>query len=150
MSNQREEREANIRRALDAIEKNGVPFHKAAEQYHVPVGTLHRRFQSGNKNLPTVLTDKEEKQLVEWILEISRRGFPITKEELKDSVQSYLNHIGRNTCFTQNRPGRDWMNRFINNRHKIISERVAESLTRSRAVVTEQAVRDWFSEVIHN
>lgn len=140
-------KEETIMRAINAIENGTYTYRQAHETFDVPISTLHRRLKTGNqKKLPTVLTADEEKQFVSWVTEMAHRGFPISKEQLKDSVQTYLNFIDRQTCFTYNRPGRDWFDRFIK-RHPIIVQRTAESVTRSQAEVTEQSIRNWFTEV---
>lgn len=140
--------EADIKDAIDAIVNRKYSIYRAATEFEVPRSTLHRRLQSGNKKkLPTVLTEGEEAQFVNWMTDIVRRGFSVSKEALKDSVQEHINQTGRQTCFKNNRPGRDWFERFIT-RHPTVTQRIAESITRSRAMVTEVAIRKWFAEVM--
>ena len=73
---------------------------KAAVKWNVPRTTL-QDLKSGKYNTtsrpgpPTILTVDEELLLVEWITELARRGIPLSKENLLDSVQSIVKSDGR-------------------------------------------------------
>lgn len=133
--------------ALNAI-NNGQSIRAAARQFLVSYSALQRHL-SGNyapKGRCTVLTAAEEKQIVQWILDVSKQGFPISPSELKDTVQMFLDKTKRKTIFVNNRPGRNWFNRFMG-RHPTLSIRLSENLNKSRAAVTEGMIRSWFNEV---
>lgn len=84
--------------------------------------------------------------IVAWLLQIASMGFPITRGQLIQSIQLYLNKTNRNTKFTDNLPGRKWYDGFMQ-RHPIISQRTSQNLTASRAAITEKKLRDWHAEV---
>lgn len=86
---------------------------------------------------PTVLSTDEEKMIVAWLLQIASMGFPITRGQLIQSIQLYLNKTNRNTKFIDNLPGRKWYDGFMH-RHPIISQRTSQNLTASRAAITEK------------
>lgn len=96
--------------------------------------------------MPTVLLNEEENTLVEWIFYLSHKGFPVTKNQLLDSVQMLIKSLHRETIFVNDRPRRHWYEGFLQ-RHKKLAKRISENLTTRRAAITESAVRDWFSEI---
>lgn len=56
--------------------------------------------------------------------------------EIQDSVGNLLKKE-RKTPFTDNRPGKTWLKLFLN-RHKVITQRNTEIISKVRAVVTEK------------
>ncbi|CAK1577870.1 unnamed protein product [Parnassius mnemosyne] len=72
----------NIKLALEAINK-GMSKKLASKTYGVPRTTLIFHTDHPDKNVrpgpPTVLTAKEEEDLVNWIKLNSRKGFPRRK-----------------------------------------------------------------------
>lgn len=140
--------DANMKAAIAAVHGKRMSMRQAAKSYNIPQATLHRH-SSGKyvfTGQPTVLTAEEENQIAAWVIDISKRGFPISPTELKDTVQLYLNKGERTTIFKDNRPGQKWMNAFLK-RQPILSIRMAENIDKSRASVTESMIRNWFSKV---
>lgn len=131
--------------------KNGMPFSTASKQFGVPRMTLKYKVwgktpierKMGPK---TVLTKKEEDKLVEWIKEITKKGFPPKKDDLVLTVQKIVANSGRETPFIDGKPGKKWIQLFLK-RHSDLSPRVPETLTSVRASVTESQLRGWFNEV---
>lgn len=74
-------------------------------------------------------------------------GFPITRTQLADSVQLFLERENRQTVFTNNRPGKDWMRRFIGRHSDIITPRLSENLSKTRAKLSEANIRKWFADI---
>lgn len=139
-----------LQRALKAISA-GISIRKAADNCGVPATTLFRKNKNPDKidctiGPPTVLSKNEEQDIVDWLTYRAERGFPITKTELLDSIQSYIVSLGKKTPFTENRPGRHWCEGFFR-RHRNLTIRTSQHLTLVRASVTEQDLRGWFSEV---
>lgn len=142
--------EKDLNKALDAVAE-GMSYGKASRTYGVPKTTILYKFNGKypvkcRMGPPTVLSTLEEKLLSDWILHMQKCGFPITKFQLLESVQKLLNALKRETMFTNNRPGRDWYDRFLK-RNPEITERVYQNLTRARSSVTELQIRNWFAEV---
>ena len=57
----------------------------------------------------TVLDPEIENLIVEAILYTAKCGFPQTRNNIKDIVQSYVITSGKKTPFTNGRPGEQWM-----------------------------------------
>ena len=128
----------------------GLSVKKAASKWSVPRTTLNDvklgRYKPNDKPGPNpFLTSEEEQLLEEWIIEMSRRGLLVRRDTVLDSIQHILNEDGRPNPFPDNRPGQTWCKLFMN-RHPVLSERCAESISRSRGALTEGCVRGWFSD----
>ncbi|KAG5879365.1 hypothetical protein JTB14_016518 [Gonioctena quinquepunctata] len=92
------------------------------------------------------LKQNEEEKLVEWIEEITRRGFPPKKDDLFLIVQKIIANSGRNTPFVDNKTEKKWLQLFLK-RHPASSQRIPGTLTSVRASVTESQLKWWFREV---
>ncbi|XP_076670556.1 uncharacterized protein LOC143369932 [Andrena cerasifolii] len=139
----------NLQNAIKALD-TGISLRKAAKAFGVPLATLARR-----KNNPeivktktgpaNVLSEAEEQEIVNWILHKAERGYPVTKTELLNSVQKYIESLKRKTPFTNNRPGRHWYEGF-RKRNPNLLPRTVQHLTLTRATVTREKLREWFNE----
>lgn len=140
-----------VREALVAIQ-NGIPVSRASKMYQVPRTTLRHKIQgeapvtTGHVGRESVLGSRVEAILVDWLLETSRMGFPTTKDVLLNSVKQFVVTQHLETPFTNNTPGRKWFENFMK-RHPVLSMKKAEYLNKTRAAVTEQYIRNWFSEI---
>lgn len=136
--------------ALEDIEK-GATIAASARKYGIPRSTLSEK-RSGRHPIEhrmgpdTVLSQAEENLLQQWIFHVGDAGFPITKDQLLDSVKMILNKAKRDTIFTDNRPGRKWYEGF-RRRHPRISEKESQNLNGGRASVSEKNLRGWYDEV---
>lgn len=94
----------------------------------------------------TYLTTEEENRIKQWILENAKVGFPLHPDDVKDSVQRVLRSSQKRNPFKDSRPGVKWFNLFLK-RHKEIVLKNAEVITKSRAAVSEENIKQWFSEL---
>jgi len=148
-SRSKEDEESKVKDAIEAI-KGGMSVRKASQVWDIPRTTLQHRKRFGfcegtRRGPPTILTKEEEKLLCDWLIELSRRGIPIQKQYLLDSIQKILSQDPRETPFKDNRPGKGWFKAFLQ-RHSNIAERCAEPICRGRAKLTESCIRGWFSD----
>lgn len=132
--------------------RNGCSIRIASSKHGIPKSTIFNK-SSGkvplmrNSGPNTILTTDEEAIIEKWVLSLAVRGFPVTKNQLLRSVQMYLKTTKRKTPFTENLPGRKWYEGF-RNRHPIISEKISQDLTTSRAAITEEKIRSWHTEIL--
>ena len=114
--------------ALDDI-KSGTSISAASRTFNVPYATLHARV-NGKYNIDvkpgpsSILTKSEEKDLVNWIFHLSKCGFPVTKEDLLDSVQNIVLKMKKKTPFTNGRPSKHWFQAFLKKKSRSFSKRV--------------------------
>lgn len=140
----------NMLKAIEAV-NNGSSIKRAAKSFNVPRTTLSDKVRGktpiDRKMGPqSILSPAEENILEDWILHLASRRFPVTRDQLLDSVQALIKKLGKPNPFTNNRPGRHWYDAFLK-RHPNISQRTAQNLTSSRSAVTEKNIRAWFEEV---
>ena len=94
----------------------------------------------------TVLLEDEEKTLVQWLMELSHRGFGWTKDDVKDMVKTILDTRGAKTVFRDSWPGKDWMQAFFK-RHPKVVERMEQAPAWEIAVVTKESLAEWFQQM---
>lgn len=137
--------------ALGAI-RSGMKVSTAAKTYGIPRSTLRNKLSgvapesSGHVGPQPVLGSEIEAELVRWIIECSRSGFPVDKDGLCDSVQRIVTKQNLVTPFINNRPSRSWFEGFMS-RHPDISQKHAEYINKARAAITEVKIRNWFQEI---
>lgn len=141
--------EENLQTAVQAV-KSGMPKKTASKLYNVPRATLQFRlgskFSKPELGRNTYLTKHEETELVQWILESHRKGFPKRKLDIQLSVKGFIDACNRNTPFKENIPGDRWYKLFMQ-RHQIITERVPEAVTSASSNVSEKDIKGWFREI---
>ncbi|XP_025161698.1 uncharacterized protein LOC112590140 isoform X1 [Harpegnathos saltator] len=141
--------QSDVEKAVDAV-RLGMSLRTASKTFGVPKSTVYskvKNIHSMNATLgpASILTPDEEDLLVKWIFHSSDKGFPVTKDQLLDSVKILILELKRDNPFTNNRPGRHWYEGFCR-RHPELFERVAQNLTYNRASVIEQKLKNWFNE----
>lgn len=138
--------------AIRAVKKKDESVSSASRKYNVPRSTLFDKLTQKNPERRTVgpgtiLSAEEEQVFATWVESMTKAGFPITKSQLLDSVQNFIVKNKRQTCFTNNRPGRKWYAKFLT-RHPNLVIRKSQSLTKSlKASLSEPKIREWFNEI---
>lgn len=142
----------NLKKAINEV-KNGMSYREAAKKFGVPASTIggHVMNKHQRTGKTTNLLAEEEKQFVEWILHMLDNGFPVEKGQLLDAVKLYLDsqkrHLRQSINFKDNRPGRDWYERFLNRHPEISVRTTTEALSVDRYNLTEKSIRNWFEKV---
>lgn len=136
---------------LNTINAGKMSLNKASVQYGIPKSTLHNKLTKKvpierKMGPPTILTSEEEHRLANWILGKAKLGFPMDPEEVKTAVQKVLKACPRENKFVDDKPGEKWLQLFLR-RHSDISKRNTEIISKSRASVTEMAIRKWFEDL---
>lgn len=137
--------------AVAAIVKKEKTLNQVHKETGIPKSTLSTKANNkvpiGRKMGPlTVLTEYEERKVVNWILSKAKVGFPVHPENVKDSIQTVLKESRRKNPFNNDRPGFTWFNLFIK-RHPEVAKKNTEVISKARAAVTETSIRSWFSGV---
>lgn len=133
--------------------RTGKAIATAARQHKVPRTTLLYKVRGihpeGRKMGPkTLFSNEEENRIVDWIKTLAKRKFPVNRGIFIASVRKLATELGkgeemRNRNF---KIGRKWFEGFMK-RHRDVSERVCQNLTKSRTTVSETQIRNWFDEV---
>jgi hypothetical protein len=115
--------EGRLSLAIDTIQKNRLSTAtRAATLYTIPRTTLLRRLQSA---LPKAtanaqkrrLSPIEEQSLVQWILDLDRRGFPPQVIDVRRMADALL--AGRGQDPSPQPVGKNWMSRFVNSQSEL-------------------------------
>ena len=119
---------------------------KAALKFDIPKTTLQNHLRNpeqriGKGQVP-VLSSDEESKVVDWIIESAKRGNPKSSLDVLDAANRLLHH--RMQSLDRNL-GRGWLDSF-KKRHRL-SHRVAESITKASANLTEENIRNWFHKI---
>lgn len=133
--------ETEVFLALSSIEQ-GMSVNKASKMFSIPRSTLQdKKFGSHQRpsGATAVLSIDEENLLINWIIDLGAQGFPVTKDQLLTSVSKLIINIVRENKFKNGVPGRHWYEAFLN-RHREISTRITQNLTKGRAIVTEISI----------
>uniref|UniRef100_A0A2S2NUN9 Jerky-like n=1 Tax=Schizaphis graminum TaxID=13262 RepID=A0A2S2NUN9_SCHGA len=151
MANKFKYSEEQMRLALEDVTSKSLSLNKASVKYNIPKSTLSMKL-SGKTPLIrkmgpcSFLSDEEENRIKAWILNNATLGFPLKEEDVKDSVQKVIKDFPRTTPFKDSRPGEKWMKLFLK-RNSEITKRNTEVISKARAAVTEEKIRDWFQEL---
>lgn len=141
--------EKQIEDAIHAI-KNGMSKHAASKQYGVPRSTI--QFRMSNAFVKTtpgpapVLGRSGEDDLVNWIIDCQRKGFPVRKINVQTSVKEFLNQTKIKNPFRNNVPGNGWYKGLLR-RNPILTERHPEGVTNASSCVSKNDIKNWFKEV---
>nr|CAH7743641.1 unnamed protein product [Callosobruchus chinensis] len=141
---------SKLENALRDIQNGTESYRTAEKKYGIPKSTLEFKLKHpGHKETlgpSPVLTLEEEALLVSWIRDNASKGCPRKANDLKNSVQRFLFANPRPNQFKDNRPGEGWVNGFLK-RHPEISKRTSEGVTSASACVSEQDIRNWFTNI---
>ena len=132
--------------AITAVKNKEMSIRQAAGFYGVPKSTLQSRandLTTDRLGRPTVLTQVEEKLLVERLILMGEWAFPLTKNDIRHVVKSYLDKTSRITRFNDNLPSIDYVNGFLK-RHQELSVRSANLIKRSRGKLSPDMVNEFF------
>ena len=137
-----------LRNALSEIE-NCSSIYKASRENGVPEQTL-RRVKNHNTTIPkngqsTVLSNREEQAIAEWVKESARGGFGKSPALVCESVKQILDRAGKRISpFKSNRPGKSWWYGFLR-RHPDLHMLRPKPLELARATAcSQEKVYAWF------
>jgi len=101
---------AQMTQALSAV-AGGMGVKTASRKFGIPKTSLLDRVK-GRVNVeilrsgpPAVLTEAEEKVLVQHVINCGKMGYPLDKKDLKRLVCDIILEDGRPNPFKENRPG---------------------------------------------
>ncbi|XP_063931160.1 uncharacterized protein LOC135143212 [Zophobas morio] len=136
--------EEDVFKAIDEISK-GAKIRETCRKYNIPHTTVINKMKlkypvQRKMGPPTMLTKEEESLLKSSIIAMAKKGFPVNKEMVVDTVKKIITEENRPSPFKQNTPGRKWFSGFLK-RHPDIAARHAESINISRTDILEDPER---------
>ncbi|KAH9291763.1 hypothetical protein KI387_043047 [Taxus chinensis] len=131
----------DMEKAIDDVEFNGFSVRAAAKKYSIPPTSLHYWLNglthTKRRGPPTVLTEEEEEEIVEWCKEMADMGHGLELMQLKANVAQICET--RQNPFRDGFPGKSWWAGF-RKRHPDLAIRTAEGLDRDRALNLRPAI----------
>lgn len=135
-----------LQEALAAI-RRGEGIRHAARKFGIPRSTLSRKARNLNHNAigrPKALSDEESQFPREGLLVYAKWACPLNRRDVRKIVQKYLNEQCRiEKRFVNNEPSSAWVRNFINS-DPMLSERLAQNVSRARISLTAEIVNEFF------
>jgi len=143
--------EADMQQAIEEFLKGGVGLRFVARAWRVPKSTLERRVKgkvAGHKHMlgkKTAFTEAEESELEEFLLDMARRGFPLTESDIRNLAFQYAKKNNMKVFpDDKQRAGYYWMKGYLS-RHPRVSIKSPEGLSAARAVgMNKTVIFKWF------
>lgn len=133
--------------AYEAYQTSSLSVRRVAEEYGVPKSTLQDRISGrvlhgakSGKN--RYLSDAEEKEFVDFLMQCSQIGFPRTRIDVIRMVQEVCDYRGIDATVTHG-----WWERFLQ-RHPELSLRSAANLSRSRVKGSSPAIMKAYCQTL--
>lgn len=95
---------------MELVTSNKRTLYGACKAYGIPQSTVRYRLSEKwttkvRKGPCTVLTEDEEKKLVQYLIDMGKKGFPLVKEMLLHKVKTFFDSNSRPNPFKNNVPG---------------------------------------------
>lgn len=143
--------EDKIQNAVQAIHGGQLSYREAAKRYGIPWKTLWNKVKGKHTQTvggQTLLTEVEERHLVDVVLAASEFGSPLTAFDLRMVVKKYLDESGKTIRkFANNLPGNDWALNFLGRHKHRLSQRICQNIKRVRAEKTEEEMQNYFQNL---
>lgn len=145
--------EESLVAAMAAVNSGKCTQRQAAAQYQIPRRTLRNHLKSGKSKKKMgrdpILSESQEKDLVERIIKFSKIGMPLTPLVIRSQAYKFCEKQGIETNFNKQtgRAGRDWLQMFLK-RNSNVSKRKAQFMNPARAQkLNKPIVQQHFQEV---
>ena len=129
-------REEHMEKAFLAVTQSKTSICKAAKRFSVDHVSLLRRVngripQKAKPGPPTVLTEREEELLLQFILDMADRGFRLNVTDARELAVCIVENSGRKSPFKGEKAGLDWFKGF-KRRNATLVLRKAEPMSAQR------------------
>ena len=143
-------RSEDMKNYIEAVESKDKTISAAAKMFNVPRKTLDDRVKGRVKHgskpgVSTALTFVQEKSLVNYLLYMAERGFPLTHTMVKAFALAIAKRSGCAYRFNEELGPSDHWWQLFKRRHPVITLRKADSLERSQAEhLQEDVTKEYF------
>lgn len=128
----------DLTHAIRSVVEENSSVRQASIQYNVPRKTLERRIKTGNSlkgNMgpSSAFGSAHENRLSRHILTMQKRGFPLTRDDLRVIAYQFAEQLNLKHRFNREKEkaGYDWLTLFMS-RHPEISVRKSEGVSLAR------------------
>lgn len=144
MSKKRQYTKEAIDNAIQFVNNKDGSIREASKKFGVPRSSIQFKLQNSETKFKSgpdpVLTEAEETALCDFIINLSKRGFPRKKNDIQTCVQDFLMKNPRPNPFRDGKPGEIWFKAFLK-RHPHITTRTSEGVTNASACVSQKNIR---------
>lgn len=142
----------NLTQAIRIVVNENMSIRRASAEFNIPRKTLERRIKTGNSEKgnmgPSCTFGKEnEDRLSRHILTMQKRGFPLTRDDLRTIAYHFAQQLNIKHKFNNEtqKAGYDWLSLFLS-RHPEITIRKSEGVSIARATaMSRKEVDDYFN-----
>ncbi|KAK3697099.1 hypothetical protein RRG08_019282 [Elysia crispata] len=133
--------------AVDAVISGQMSQREAAKAFNIPRSTLrchlprHETYKHKLQRTPSnsrgkaIFSKKEEKELVDYLVNMHRCGFGRTRQDFMLKLQDTLNKAERKTKFENNMPSDEWFSAFLERHKDTIKECVIHVDTEEKGLI---------------
>ena len=147
--------EEDMRIAIIAIRNGEMSYRQACETFCVPRGTLERHVKGTNQKKAgsarlgreTLMSEKHEDDLVQYIFAFEARGFPLTKSDILDITFQFCQRLGIEVKFRNGKASQDWWLGF-RKRHPQVTIRKPQGLSIARVIHMNKPTETKFFELL--
>lgn len=140
-----------LQQAVGAVKNYGMSYAEAARRYKINKKTLWNKVNGKHLAKPggqPVLTEVEERHIVDVVVASAEYGSPITSLELRMIVKRYLDSVGKQISkFSDNLPGTEWALNFIDRHKDLLSQRTCQNIKGVRALKNEDEINMYFDNL---
>ena len=142
--------ELSMREAMNAVQQQGMSVNRASIVYGIPRSTLNdhlvgRVLPGAKSGAPTLLSTREEQELVDFLCHCAEIGYAKTRHEVMDIVTRMLQQKGTDRTVT-----RGWWTKFITRHHELLSLRTPATLSLARASASSRASIDNYFDILEH
>lgn len=143
--------EETLRKAVNAIKINGMSYKDAESLFNIPYRTLWNKVNERHTEKvggQPLLSELEERHLVDVLLAASEFGSPVTSLDLRHIVKRYLDRCGKRIPkLPDNFPGHDWVLNFIDRNKAKLTQRSCQNIKTVRAEKSEDELKNYFQNL---
>lgn len=150
--------ETNMQKAIAEYRQKEIEgtacLREISRAWRVPKSTLARRLKKPDlgheyaSGRPTVFSKESEDELADLILDLARRGFPLSEAQVRELATQFANANNLQVFSQQknNQAGYYWFKGFLR-RHPELCVKRAEGLSAARSgAMNKPNIQKWFSE----
>lgn len=145
-----------LQQCLNDIQTGKLTQRRASEVYKIPRSSIILKLKAiKNKSIRSpgracVFRNEEEDSFVQHVITMCDFGFPLTTFDLRCVMKTYLDSSGRQEPrFTNNFPGKRWVEGFLGRHKKVLSKRLCSNIKRCRAAVDDNIINSYFDNLAH-